>query len=412
RGLGYTWAWPDGVITTVAHYPVGFPALIGAAYGLSGRSPAAVMVVLAVLGALAAAAVHRLVLPHGRRAAALAGLAAALHPGLVMYTPAFMTEGLTASLLAIAATIVVVPGGWAALGAGVTLGLAALVRPQVLLMAPGFALLAPGARGAPGAPGGGASRLLRRAIAPIAVAVGVAAPTLPWVARNCSAMGACGLSANGGWNLYIGNARGATGTWTPLEALGVPDECRTVWDEAAKDECFGAAARRQVFAEPLRVLGLVPGKLASTFDYAGAAGWYLHAAAPGEFPDRAKVTLGVVETAVQRALVALALLAALRAPGPRPGARRVVAMAGGLLLLSRHAFLSHVALVLAVAMLGRAARRSPPLLIAAIVVGATAAAHAVFFGAGRYSLPAFPAIAGAAGLALRSRRGTEPDGVA
>ena len=30
-GQGYTWLWPDGVVTAAAHYPVGYPALIGAA---------------------------------------------------------------------------------------------------------------------------------------------------------------------------------------------------------------------------------------------------------------------------------------------------------------------------------------------------------------------------------------------
>src|SRR5256885_7855973 len=36
RGAGYTWAWPDGVVTYAAHYPVGYPALLGAAYAVFG----------------------------------------------------------------------------------------------------------------------------------------------------------------------------------------------------------------------------------------------------------------------------------------------------------------------------------------------------------------------------------------
>ena len=28
-GLGYTWLWPDGAVTYAAHYPVGYPALLG-----------------------------------------------------------------------------------------------------------------------------------------------------------------------------------------------------------------------------------------------------------------------------------------------------------------------------------------------------------------------------------------------
>ena len=37
HGDGYTWAWPDGVITYAAHYPVGYPALLGAGYTLMGE---------------------------------------------------------------------------------------------------------------------------------------------------------------------------------------------------------------------------------------------------------------------------------------------------------------------------------------------------------------------------------------
>ena len=37
-GQGYTWLWPDGVVTYAAHYPVGYPALHRAAYALFGGS--------------------------------------------------------------------------------------------------------------------------------------------------------------------------------------------------------------------------------------------------------------------------------------------------------------------------------------------------------------------------------------
>ena len=38
QGDGYTWLWPDGAVTYAAHYPVGYPALLGAAYALFGAS--------------------------------------------------------------------------------------------------------------------------------------------------------------------------------------------------------------------------------------------------------------------------------------------------------------------------------------------------------------------------------------
>src|SRR4029079_8391323 len=61
EGLGYTWLWPDGAVTYAAHYPVGYPALAGALYALFGPRPAVAMALNALLGALAAYAVHRMV---------------------------------------------------------------------------------------------------------------------------------------------------------------------------------------------------------------------------------------------------------------------------------------------------------------------------------------------------------------
>ncbi|HSU39371.1 MAG TPA: hypothetical protein VLJ38_07380, partial [Polyangiaceae bacterium] len=43
RGLGYTWAWPDGAITYAAHYPVGYPAMLAAGYALFGARPVVAM---------------------------------------------------------------------------------------------------------------------------------------------------------------------------------------------------------------------------------------------------------------------------------------------------------------------------------------------------------------------------------
>ena len=44
RGLGYTWLWPDGVVTYAAHYPVGYPALVGGLYAVFGPLPVWAMV--------------------------------------------------------------------------------------------------------------------------------------------------------------------------------------------------------------------------------------------------------------------------------------------------------------------------------------------------------------------------------
>ncbi|HEU4538447.1 MAG TPA: hypothetical protein VFS00_30210, partial [Polyangiaceae bacterium] len=337
----------------------------------------------------------------GSRAALGAGLAVALDPALVFYTPALMTEGVTASLLALAA--------WAAIGArgaaaeraprfaaltGLVLGVATLVRPQSLLFAPGFGALA--------APNGAGWRGRARGAA-IATALALAT-CLPWTLRNCQRMNRCALvSLNGGWNLLIGATPSAKGTWAPLE---VPEACRLVFDEAAKDACFGRVARERIAEAPLAWLSALPAKWASTFDVPGAAPWYLHDSNPQAFPDGAKLALAAAEIATARVALVVCLLALGLAPGPRRGARALVA-AGGLVgavgAFGAHAYLGYLALVAAAALFGAALVRERPLAaLGALVVAGTALVHGAFFGAGRYALVVAPfvmALAGASAAA-------------
>ncbi|MCC6648296.1 MAG: glycosyltransferase family 39 protein [Polyangiaceae bacterium] len=395
RGLGYTWAWPDGAVTYAAHYPVGYPAALSIAYRALGSGAAAAGALNLLLGVAASVAGWALARDAlGPRAALAAALAAALEPALLLYQPAVMTEAVTAHLLLLAAWLVVATrrragrAAWPWLAAlGVAIGAATLVRPQSLLFAPlfGAVALSTSAR----------ARVLGAALVTAAALVVCA----PWTARHCARMGACALvSVNGGWNLLIGAAPGATGHWAPV---GVPDECKTVFDEAKKDACFGAAARRDIARAPLAWLSLAPKKLAATFDYAGAAPYYLHASNPGAFSYRAKARAAVVETVFHRALLVGALWALARMAGPRRRARAALAVVGSACALAgivtRDAaggWIAHLALVPMVALLGRRALGAPSLVpLSAAAVGATALVHAVFFGAGRYSLPAFPFIA-------------------
>ncbi|MFT3764952.1 MAG: hypothetical protein QM820_05455 [Minicystis sp.] len=410
QGLGYTWLWPDGVITYAAHYPVGYPAMVGAVYAITGPRPGAAMILNAFLGALAALAAHRLALraagpfnARNRNIALAAGLLVALHPGLVAYTPALMTEGVTASLLTCAAAVV----AWARdrdpaaprsalpiVAVGLVLGLATLVRPQSLALAPIFGLLA--------APLGASLR--RRA-----AAIGIATITAllacaPWTARNCVHMKHCALvSVNGGWNLLIGADAESTGAWSPIK---VPEACREVYDEAQKDVCFGREARRYIRAHPLAWIALAPRKLAATFDYAGAAPWYLHEANRAAFPYEAKVRLGTVETIFERLALLVALLWAARRATPDEGhalrvARVVVAAIGAAFVFVVHAWVAYLALTVAALLRGRALFRGPVLASATIaVLSATAVTHAVFFGAGRYSLVVFPLLTALAPFAF------------
>jgi len=301
-----------------------------------------------------------------------------------------MTEGITAALLAVAVWATARSAQRGLLGLvtlGAILGAAAFVRPQSLLLAPLLGAIAGLAREHT------ARRPWRGPLFGAALATGVALLCLaPWTLRNGERMGRYALvSVNGGWNLLIGTEPAAQGTWAPLE---VPDACKTVWDEAAKDTCFERAARERIAADPWTWLALVPKKLGATFDYAGAAPWYLHASNGAAFDDDAKVALGITETVYERLALLLALLgAARRAPAERGLAARLVALAGAPFALLPTAWPAYGALALA--WLTRApAPRTRGVAAAGLVVLGTLATHAVFFGAGRYALVVFPLVTG------------------
>jgi hypothetical protein len=307
-----------------------------------------------------------------------------------------MTEGVTAALLVVAAALAAraraATRTWPwVLALGAAMGLATLVRPQSLLLAPVLGAIA--ARG--GAPA--RARLVRAA----AVTVVALACVAPWTARNCARMHRCALvSVNGGWNLLIG-AQSRTGAW---EKMDVPPECATVWDEAGKDACFERVARASIAAAPGAWLARAPGKLAVTLDYFGAGPWYLHASNGAAFDDAWKVRLGVVETVACRLLLLGALFAAWRLPGPRRAARGVVALGGAAFAVTVHGWVAYVALVVAVALLGRRTLAQVPVLVTAAgaVIAATAVVHAAFFGAGRYGLVVVPFVTALAFAGVRA----------
>lgn len=377
-GHGYTWAWPDGTVTAVAHYPVGYPALLALGYAVFGAHPGIGMLLNATIGGLGAGAVYLLTngptslesanARQGERLAIATGVTTALHPALCAYTPALMTEGIVASVLCIAAAVLRVRPrdfrSW--IGAGLLLGLAALVRPQVLVLVPVI---------------GWTMTSGRRVYAACIVSAVAIVSMGPWVIRNCVRMQHCSVSENAGWNLLIGTQTD-TGAWQPIE---VPHVCREVWDEAAKDACFGREAKRAIVRDVAAWVMRIPAKLSVTFDYFGAAPWYLHESNPGAFSENAKTALGAIETLLTRAILLLAIIRSTMAARRR----HVGWLALGLLAcgfaVSRHAYLAYLLLVpwLVVA-------RWPLARLSAAVIVSTAATHAVFFGAGRYGLLVVP----------------------
>jgi hypothetical protein len=387
EGFGSTWLWPDGAVTYVAHYPIGYSALLSVPYWMVGASPTAGAAVNALLGTAAAVAVHQLALRATKRPtwALAAGLAVSVHPALVMYTPALMTEGVTAALLAVAAWMASHRSRAGLVLVGLVMGAATLVRPQSLVLAPCLGFLCVRA---------GAPFRARAGHAAIAAALALLV-CAPWTIRNCVRMGSCALvSFNGGWNLLIGAGERSTGAWAPVE---VPEACRTVWDEAEKDACFGREARLAILRAPARWIGLVPARLAATFDYSGAPGFYLHESNPVEFGEEAKKRLGTIETAYERLVYLGALAAAGRVSGPLRKARLVVSGASAMFLFGLHAYVAVLGLLVSLALRGRRLIDGPVLASATFfAIATTVAVHAVFFGSGRYSMVVFPLVTGLA----------------
>lgn len=387
RGEGYTWLWPDGVVTYAAHYPVGYPALVGLGYALFGVAPGVAMLLNALIGVAGSVAVHRLAYGDAsRRRALFAGALVALSPGLVLYTPALMTEANAGLLLAVAAAVLLgntpraVLPRWL-LGAALLAGVVYL-RPQLLLLAPVLGFLA--------APAGAVARLRGAAV----VTAACIALCLPWTLRNCHKMDACAfISANGGWNLFIGSSPAGEGGFAPVDRIGVPEECKTVFGEAGKDRCFGEAAMRRILADPIGWVRLVPAKLGQTFNYGTASAHYLSSSNGAVVGERAKIVIGALELLGQRLLVLAALFGLARADGPRLRARLVLAASSAPFLFLPPAWVAWIGVIAVGALLGRALFARPALCSALSTLLATALIHAVFFGAARYALVCLPALA-------------------
>jgi 4-amino-4-deoxy-L-arabinose transferase-like glycosyltransferase len=405
QGFGYTWLWPDGAVTYAAHYPVGYPALLGGLYALFGPNPVLAMIVNGFAAAVTTFAVHRMALRGGSRGAAItAGIVAALDPTFVFYTPAMMTELLSAALLIASVALSWVNARsrvtrWTLLIViGILTGFSTLVRPQQIVWAPmlGGWLVFQGIRSDVNQP----RRLwttLCGGVLTTAIAIGVC---LPWTLRNCDKMERCVfVSANGGWNLFIGTSTLGRGAWTSIDSIGVPKECQFVFKEAEKDHCFGEAAKRLIRQHPFAWLSLVPMKLTKTFDDVGAPGYYLNASNSVAFDDHEKWWLGASEVLCQRLLLILVAVTVGTLPGPRRRLRRGLAALSVVFLCVPYAWVAILALSCASMALGRRLLKEPAIFFLAAGWLLTAAVHAVFFGGARYAMVVLPlVIVGAARL--------------
>jgi 4-amino-4-deoxy-L-arabinose transferase-like glycosyltransferase len=384
------------------HYPVGYSSFLALFYRLMGTGHAVAGVANALVGA-ALAVVTWALASHALSAyrARAAGLIVALHPGLVLYAALVMTEPLAALLTLIAFWLAArdsSPARGLAAGA-LTLGVAALVRPQALLCVPFLACrvaLGPRAR-------------LSAALIACALAL---LPVLPWTARNCRVMDGCALvSTNAGWNLAIGAFPRATGRF---ETLHSSDGCRDVTGQVQQDRCWFEYGLEQIAARPLHWLSLIPAKLGYTFDHESFAVEYLHEARPEDWPEARREAARGATTLVHRLLLAAAALGGIAFPLMRnvrgaaaQGAALVAAGAlGALGFASDTPTLWPLAVFAAtVPWLPLPGRPEAPhaLRLAVALLATTIGTHAVFFGEDRYHVVVTPVLAILAAGALRRR---------
>ena len=348
-----------------AFFPVGYPAALALLLAFGVAIPYAAYVVN--LLASAVSAMCSAVLGYrvaGTRGGYLGGLAYALAPGPALFTAATMTETLTGALLALAVTVSVTPVSATRARistsglAGLFVGAAALVRPQMLLAAPFLGALPPATR-------------IVRALATVAAIAGALAMVLPWTARNCATLHGCAMvSTNGGSNLLIGTFPDARGGFRDL----VPsDGCTEARGEIARDRCMTRLALRNIAARPLAWLQLDALKIVKTVAFEWTPVSYLRSGIPGAFPGVSALRASIICTAWWWAIAIAAIVGGRRAlrAGGRLGALATVVNLNVLLVIFT---------------------------------------HAVFIADDRYHQPLVPLLAGlAAGVLLPSRPSREPD---
>jgi 4-amino-4-deoxy-L-arabinose transferase-like glycosyltransferase len=318
-----------------AYYPPGYPLFLGVVQraadvvGLGDHLPQVAAVVQAGLGAVAAAATvvagrHMSSDPaRSRRIAVVAGLVVALWPGFVVYSGVLLSETLFVALFAVTVACALELGDLrrprivpVVVGA-LSFGLAALVRPQVLVAVP-FVAVAWWLAGAG----------WRRALAGAGVAVlGAVVCIAPWTVRNAVVMGhLVPISTNGGDNLCIGFHDDATGGYD----YGPECETEGSYVDGADVEVAREAVNRDravdwILANPVALPALSAKKLWNTFSNDGDGLRAVESYEDDRFlPDGVRDVLGPSFQAVYLLILAGAVGGAVvlvagprrRAPGP------------------------------------------------------------------------------------------------
>ena len=238
-----------------------YPVLLAGLYAMFGHHYAVVLGVQVLVGGLSALMLVVL----GRRlfgdltAPVIAGCFFACHPLLIFATNLLYSETVYLFLLLLftcsCLKIAEKSGrkGWAIIS-GLLLGVSVLIKPNLLLFPlPLFLWL------------WFALRSFRRALLLGGlVAATMIAIVFPWMLRNYQISGALvPVSANFGLNLWQGNHPEADGAAYPLGQVDPLDEYG--YSEVERDQVYRQWGIQQIQSDPVRILTLIPRKIAKFF---------------------------------------------------------------------------------------------------------------------------------------------------
>jgi 4-amino-4-deoxy-L-arabinose transferase-like glycosyltransferase len=255
----------------------GYPVAIAASFAALGPNLWSVRILqcaILTLTAVVTFAIAKGVMSRWR--ALIAGLIVAWYPGFLLYSIYVMAEPLFTLLVLLAIlTARSANGPLAMVGAGVFAGLATMTRQVGVGVAAALVMWAAFGRGAPW---NVRAALGQRALMAASVAAGMSLALAPWAARNYTLYEQwMPLETTGGINFLMSNYEDATGThvladWEAVHQRYLAGER----DEFTRNAAAYRIGFDQIARDPLRILKLLPIRLAHSFDLEGREHVFLY----------------------------------------------------------------------------------------------------------------------------------------
>lgn len=269
RGDGY--AYEINGATVYALRGPTYAFLLAGLYVVFGSTAIVAGIAQAILGGILAATCYAMGATWwSRPAGVLAGVAAALHPALLIYATKIHQLNLDAVLVVLGALVLTVaprsPRVITAACIGALAGLALLSRATLAPFLGLGTLVIPGLR---------TSR--RAGLVAVALLVSLAV-VAPWVARNQAIVGEATLTTTTGYLLWIGNNPHATGTTLAADGRPMleasPEVRDRIWglSEREQDRIFLSLAIDHIVADPPAATAALVRKLISFWWFGPSAG--------------------------------------------------------------------------------------------------------------------------------------------